>query len=316
MIKKLFSPLSYRFIKYYRERYIKRSITITSNNLIESNPENAYKLICEAIKSDKPCMISRFGNNELDATLNYRNGHPLAILRTVYPFWIGEETRNRMITNAGFFPNNNKSFSKYADLITDISKEIDILGIMTGFELNMPEIEKSKKISLKLLEPFWSQKPWSGLLKDKKVLVVHPFEESIRNQYNRRELLFADKDTLPDFASLQIIKAVQTIGGVSNEFETWFDALHYMEKQIDNCDYDIALIGCGAYGMPLAAHCKNKGKKAIHLGGVLQLLFGIRGKRWEYEGWPHKNLINDYWVRPLEGEKPAAAVNVEEACYW
>lgn len=47
---------------------------------------------------------------------------------------------------------------------------------------------------------------------------------------------------------------------------------------MDKIDYDICLIGCGAYGFPLAAHAKRKGKKAVHLGGALQLLFGIKGK--------------------------------------
>lgn len=49
-----------------------------------------------------------------------------------------------------------------------------------------------------------------------------------------------------------------------------------MKDEIDKQDYDIALIGCGAYGFPLAAHIKRSGKKAIHLGGALQLLFGIK----------------------------------------
>ena len=45
--------------------------------------------------------------------------------------------------------------------------------------------------------------------------------------------------------------------------------------------FDVAIIGCGAYGMPLAAMLKQAGKQAIHLGGATQLLFGIKGKRWE-----------------------------------
>lgn len=49
-----------------------------------------------------------------------------------------------------------------------------------------------------------------------------------------------------------------------------------MKDEIDKRDYDIALIGCGAYGFPLAAHIKRSGKKAVHLGGALQLLFGIK----------------------------------------
>ena len=121
---------------------------------------------------------------------------------------------------------------------------------------------------------------------------------------------------MPQFASLKIIKAVQSIGGESNGFDTWFDALHYMEQKIDECDYDVALIGCGAYGMPLAAHCKRQGKKAVHLGGVLQMLFGILGIRWETEQDIYLKFANEYWVHPLENERPHNAEQVENACYW
>lgn len=89
-----------------------------------------------------------------------------------------------------------------------------------------------------------------------------------------------------------------------------------MESVIDKVDYDVALIGCGAYGMPLAAHCKRMGKKAVHLGGALQLLFGIRGNRWETEQDIYKQFMNEHWVRPLESERPKVALNVENACYW
>ena len=282
----------------------------------DNNLENAYKAICNILKSEKPCMISRFGSNELDTTLNYKKGHPLSFLRNIYPFWVSRTTKERMLINAGFFPNDNKSLSKFADLIISIVSNIDILGVWVGTEENLPLSTSCKRVNLMSLEPFWSKSPWTKELEGRKIIVVHPFAESIRKQYVQRELLFENKDILPEFASLTVVKAVQSIGGVTNGFNTWFDALHYMENEIDKVDYEIALIGCGAYGMPLAAHCKKMGKKAVHLGGALQLLFGIRGNRWETEQDIYKQFMNEHWVRPLESERPKAAQNVENACYW
>jgi hypothetical protein len=93
-----------------------------------------------------------------------------------------------------------------------------------------------------------------------------------------------------------------------------------MIAEIDACEFDICLIGCGAYGFPLAAHVKRMGKKAVHLGGSLQLLFGIKGKRWENpnynEVYNYSNLINEHWVYPSLHETPQHASKVEEACYW
>ena len=78
-------------------------------------------------------------------------------------------------------------------------------------------------------------------------------------------------------------------------------------------DFDICLLGCGAYGFPLAAHVKRLGKKAVHIGGALQLLFGIKGRRWDRE---FSSIYNDAWVRPEENEKPRNANSVEGGCYW
>jgi hypothetical protein len=67
-------------------------------------------------------------------------------------------------------------------------------------------------------------------------------------------------------------------------------------------------------------------EKIEQLGGSLQLLFGIKGKRWEDPnyGVPQWNipegfylsLMNEYWVRPSEQLKTKNAEQVEGACYW
>lgn len=91
-----------------------------------------------------------------------------------------------------------------------------------------------------------------------------------------------------------------------------------MKNEINKTDFDIAIIGCGAYGFSLAAHVKRIGKKAVHLGGATQLLFGIIGKRWESADIYIKKFTfkNDYWVRPLESEKPNNSEKVEGSTYW
>ena len=67
-------------------------------------------------------------------------------------------------------------------------------------------------------------------------------------------------------------------------------------------------------------YAKRMGKKGFHLGGSLQLLFGIRGKRWDNPDYnPDYNfaeLINEHWVKPGTAERPANADKVEGACYW
>jgi hypothetical protein len=166
------------------------------------------------------------------------------------------------------------------------------------------------------LEPYLQKDPWTQVLEGKKILVIHPFNETIESQYfNNRKNLFEDKRVLPEFKSLETIKAVQTLAGNKDNFNDWFEALGYMKNEINKKDFDIAIIGCGAYGFPLAAHVKRIGKKAVHLGGPTQLLFGIKGKRW-VERDDFKSIINDYFVYPDNNDKPQNSIKVEDGCYW
>jgi len=288
------------------------------------NVDNVNDAIYSLLISEKPCMVSRFGSNEISCMMYYiKYHHPFWFLRRIFPFWAPGYLGERMVSFAGFFPLKTKYLCDFSDLMIDAASQVDFLGSWLEMEKKIENCFNYKRGPLYYLEPYWSIRPWSRALAGKKVLVVHPFADTISQQYSLRESLFKNPDVLPEFKSLELIQAVQSLGGDNNGFETWFDALRFMEEQIDSVDYDVALIGCGAYGMPLAAHCKMMGKKAIHLGGALQLLFGIIGSRWEEDGYgleyglDYKKLLdNPNWVRPSTGEKPKAAETVENACYW
>jgi hypothetical protein len=100
--------------------------------------------------------------------------------------------------------------------------------------------------------------------------------------------------------------------------EKWTDSLGLIndfKKQMDAIDYDVVLIGVGIHSLPLMAHAKQQGKRAIHLGGSTQLYFGIRGGRWDGEA-AFEPFFNDAWVRPSEKERPTHYTSVEKGCYW
>ena len=199
--------------------------------------------------------------------------------------------------------------------ITIKSHAIQMEYTYKGEEYILPFLPKNCTVmSLWAVEPFFQEVPWTMCLQGKKVLVIHPFAKSIARQYHNRHKIFPGKQVLPEM-ELKTFKAVQTIANNDAPFETWFDALDYMKQEIEKIDFDIALIGAGAYGFPLAAHIKRMGKKAVHIGGSLQLYFGIIGLRWEQ--MPHfKALFNEYWVRPLPEEYPINHLKVEGGAYW
>lgn len=271
--------------------------------------EKANGMIGEMIRSGRPFVVSRFGSTELSVILN-REAHK-------YHRYC-KKNDNNLCTLSGFFPNDESMIDQFCKLILREVSQIDLLGVwFTSLEEYMigEYMPDTDLTYLAAIEPYIYKDPWSKMLEDKNVLVVHPFEHSILRQYSRRERLFENSDILPQF-KLRTIKAVQTIAGEKDgRFATWFDALHYMEEEIRKIDFDIAIIGCGAYGMPLALEVKKMGKQAVHLGGATQLLFGIKGARWDNNPGI-SGLYNEYWIRPDEKEQCKNGSVVEGGCYW
>ena len=152
-------------------------------------------------------------------------------------------------------------------------------------------------------------------LKGKKVLVVSPFAETMKEQYEKKDLVWSNKQILPDM-DLTFIKSVWYLSKDDNGgFNDWFEALEYLNKQIKETDFDIALLGCGPFSTFLAANIKRSGKKAIQYGGALQMLFGVQGARWDGKEY-YKPFVNEHWVRPSSEETPKEKNRMDGGCYW
>lgn len=323
----MIKPLIFLF-RFLRKKYTKRSPGNPGLPLpaCETDINKSAELIYQHLVSDQPCLIARFGETELMTTVNYvfvkkNEKDLLGYIRGEHPEWWWDPFLvKRMRSHSGFFSNDIPNLSRFCQTLIDDMSEIDVLGSWISSEAFFEkELSGVSKVDLYTLDPYFAKEPWTRALRGKKVLVVHPFIDTIRSQYEKRELLFDNPDILPEF-ELKTVQAIQSLGGIDNGFATWFDALEYMKSEIDKQDFDICLLGCGAYGFLLGAHVKRMGKKAFHLGGSLQLLFGIKGARWEnpkyHPIYPYYTLINEHWVRADAKERPINANKVEGGCYW
>ena len=185
-------------------------------------------------------MIARIGATELTAITNYlgvvqKKTNAFNYVRgKQLAWWWDEKIFNQMNMWSGFFPSNSKTISMFSELMIEDLAQVDILGSWQEREKNFSDqLAYAKNIELGLLEPYFSLKPWTHVLKEKKFLVIHPFKSSIEAQYKKRKLLFDDEDFLPKF-ELKVIKSVQSIAGEETQFKDWFQALDYMKQQIDN----------------------------------------------------------------------------------
>lgn len=291
----------------------------------EKNGE-ANQLISEMIKSGKPFMIGRLGSTETRFLVNQFLQKKISsdlcgILKTsigdINIIWKKDPVfLDNLCLLSGFFPNDNSLAEKFIEIYNQSIANLDVLGVWNEMEYQLENIPDNVKLcKIRELEPWFYNEPWSYQLKDKKVLLVHPFEDSIKHQFDQKDLLYKNPKILPDF-ELKTIKAVQTIAGQKSEFETWFDALESMKNQIAKTEFDIAIIGCGAYGFPLTSFVKDLGKQAVHLGGVTQLMFGIKGKRWEE--WQHyidlRKNYGENWI--FTQDIPKDFNKIEDGCYW
>ena len=273
--------------------------------------EAGNKLILEALAKSDPCMVGRIGTIEMGAFQAWLDKKAGLIPE------VGNKRIALLCNNAGFFPNTEEAVEQFGEVYLNAVQELDLFGVFgehaEDFVANKLA-KKAKLMQISSLGPYYFSPPWSIGLKGKKVLVVHPFDRSIEKQYQVRERLFDNKDVLPEF-DLITLRAVQTIGSNTGGFASWFEALEYMKNRIDEIDFDVAIIGCGGYGLPLAAYVKQLGKKSILMAGATQLLFGIKGARWDNAPITSK-YYRESWIRPCEEERPKNSEMVEGGCYW
>lgn len=279
------------------------------------------------LEDSEPRLIARFGSGEMEAILRGLDvtapeGMVTKFLKMCCgksgPYWWENSIRAGLVWIAGYFPEKDSDLEKFAFRAAEDSRQIDLLGSWLAGEKRMAKryFPEAKAVYLDDLEPFWCERPWTTALKGKRVLLVNPFADTARKQYARRSELFANPEVLPDYELIPY-ESVQSCVGNKTPYKTWFEALDKMTEDISHIDFDVAIIGAGAYGMSIGAFVKRELKrKALHLGGMTQLLYGIKGKRWDDRPKYVKELYNDAWVRPSDAERPKNYLQHECGAYW
>lgn len=284
--------------------------------------DKANQEIGKLLLSGNPALIARIGSTELRATLRQRSRDSSLVEKVLFlangyglPFWL-ENQELKLQKKSGFFPVTRKNVELFSRIYRSAISDINFLGSWIRGENAFESLMSCPSVtSLGNLEPLLSRNPWTSALEGKKVLVVHPFQESIESQFKKREeIFFKDRLILPEF-ELRTLPAAQTLGGETSDFDSWFDAFEHMKTEISQIDFEIAIVGAGAYGLPLSAAIKAQGKAAIHLGGFTQVLFGILGRRWERRP-DFLASTRGNWVKPLASERPREIKYADGGAYW
>jgi len=288
-------------------------------NLKESN-----KYIIDLINKNEPFFISRLGG-EITNSYNY------VIEKKLFY----SPSLNR---NAGIYHKTVLDIEKYYQLYYS---SVMISNAISVF-ITLPDIKKYEEYFMnnigkpgliyQVLEPFYiileNEKPWSHYLLGKKVLVVSPFVDSFQKQISNNFKMFKNKDKdnkdnnendifLPN-QEFVFYKSFNTLAG-NHVHRNWIETFNIMCQDIEKLEFDIALVSCGGYGLPLCNFIKtNMKKSAIYVGGGLQLLFGVIGKRWLSNQTILKIIKenNTQFIRPSDDEIVKNVGIVEGGCYW
>ena len=307
-----------------------RRSVIVPKALVEISQKNlsldqSNDTISTAIESEMPFSASRFGRSELLVTVQQLQHDwplPKRVLSSLITgdslSWRASESAHLWIS--GFYPYwIQGALFDFSRCIRGSAQNIDLLGSWVKGENLVPEIPKDVTVTdLPNLEPFFSQRPWTLALEGKRVLVIHPFADSIKAQYAKRTQVHRERHLLPNFDLEAIVPPVTRVSPREIPHmpsSSWFDHLAQLEAQVATREFDVAIIGAGSYGMPIASRIKDMGKISVNLGGATQLLFGIWGQRWNGQG-RFEALRNESWVRPSGDEVPVNAGEIEDAAYW
>ena len=219
---------------------------------------------------------------------------------------------------AGVYPPDPNIFSRFCITFAESLRKLDVLAVWFNFGENAARrrfAPLAKLTALRALEPYYHENPWSSQLAGKRVLVVSPFVDSIQTQYpRRREVWPLAPEVLPEF-ELLTLRVPLSAYLTTPKYPDWFSALDAMREEMSSLRFDVAIVGAGAWSIPLVVHAKSMGTWAIHLGGATQILFGIKGKAWE-ANQTVSGFFNEAWTRPTPLETPQLIAKIEDGRYW
>lgn len=251
----------------------------------------------------------------------------LTELKLLFAYYFNNKTPDQDsfqegLINSGIFPLTQETFLYFCEEYIESIKSLDLApqwcGILKDFQKILYDRLNPKCYDTRLgdLEPYYFDKPWSDHLKDKNILVISPFAKSIELQFSKLPKIWSNK-ILNNF-NLQTLKfpLSQGLCEKSNGYKSYKDCLKLFKEKISQKNFDFCILGVGAYSLPLCAFIKQQmNKPSLHLGGATQVLFGIKGNRWE--GIDRvKNFFNEHWINPSGDEVPPKYKLMEGGCYW
>jgi hypothetical protein len=226
------------------------------------------------------------------------------------------------LRNAGVFPADPSFYREYADVYARCVHELDCIGVGPHALRPSAEIIRFHGFRGEVIR-YHDQEPDRSVpaddancylphLEGRRLLLVCPFADALRARANKETFEAVWAKTGKRWFAPAAVEALEFPYGWSKatqeRYATSLTLIDDISARIDASDFDVALIAAGGIAIPLAAHVKSLGKVGVSLGGALQPLFGVIGRRWRGSRMWRERYINDAWIdvpakyRPEPGE--------------
>jgi hypothetical protein len=233
----------------------------------------------------------------------------------------------RGLATAGLFPPDPAFYRRFTELYAERVRRLDCVGMNTTLWRTSLDIVGFHGIEGELMS-YLDQEPdrstpsdesrcWLPHLRGRRVLLVSPFARELAERATRETFEAVWAEIAKPWFHPAHVDALEFPYGYSpmtwDSFPTALNLLDDITIRIAQRDFDVAIIGAGALGIPIATFVKGMGRVGISLGGHIQPLFGVSGERWRTdEGWQH--YLNEAWIDLPPEYRPDPGQTIEN--YW
>jgi hypothetical protein len=279
-----------------------------------------------ALDERRGFAAAKFGESER-ALLQY----PLVLQREVDPLRVRAfelVLAHKSLPYSGIFPATPEFLREFAAAYAAAVRDLDSVGVITEHWPSDDEFFRHHDLRGEPIDyldhepdrsrPADEGRCWLPLLRGRRVLLVCPFAELLRERATRETFEAVWRNTGKPWFEPAHVGAVEFPYGYGREtqerFGTALGLFADLRTRVEEREFDIALIAAGPLGALLAAAVKRGGGIAIALGGHLQVLFGVSGQRWrESEEW-RREYFNDAWIEMPARYRPEAGETYAD--YW
>lgn len=283
--------------------------------------EGARELV-RAVQDGRPYAAGKLGSSEFHALVWYtlhRRRDPKPYPRDIF---------THMVVNAGLFPARPETLDEWCiHMIHDVLPYMDFMAewLNERHFLNTYAPDAKRSV-LRSLEPYYESDPSDrytlAFPSCESVAIISPFTDSIAEQKPKLPTVWPHVPVWSVAADqIHPIKTYFSPLVASSDstwppnIPSWIGAVDSIVSQVVARGTKYALIGCGALSLPIAVALKRAGCIAIHTGGATQILFGIKGGRWDTHS-VISGFYNTNWIRPAAHEIPERATAIERGCYF